>query len=599
VDQRPVDATTGPPQADATEVVEAPPPITPVPDTAMSSLPEAPATDAGRNRARWLLGGGIAIAALAGLLLIASFLGARPLPEALKYVPADSAAVIELRPDLPGDQRQHLGNFLAHFPGFEDQSTLDTKLDEVFDRIIHDGSGGAVDYRTQIKPLLNGALAMSVDTDTIAGLMRGDTPSGFLLVATTDGSATCDTVFKATRAGEDHRGVEIRTVDDSLSISCAVHASRYVLIGPADAIKDGLDARLDGTGVDADATYKAARARLEGDQIASFFLDGDALVDIIDDMAESLGSALPEMPTIPEGTWVIEGVRVTDDALVLDAYGPPPPTSGRASGAPTTAPATESRFASQLPSDTLAYLEFHGFGALVAQGLASMRADPAQAEALASIDQALSILGGADNIVGWIEEIGVAVVPSDDAVGGALLIRGTDADAAAGRVVQIRNLLVLASTGTDITIQDSDHNGVTVTTVDLGDLGALTGGLGLPAGEVPDARITFSFAARDDLVILAVGDGVMERILDVESGTSLATSATYSRAISVAGAVNDLQVYVAVDGAMGFVEDLLTAEKLDMFSTELKPYLDHLAGVAATSTSTSAGTHSRVVFTVK
>ena len=40
--------------------------------------------------------------------------GSRPVPEALKYIPADAAVVVELRPELPGDQLQKLGNLLAH-----------------------------------------------------------------------------------------------------------------------------------------------------------------------------------------------------------------------------------------------------------------------------------------------------------------------------------------------------------------------------------------------------------------------------------------------------------------------------------------------------
>ena len=95
------------------------------PESPVAAGPAGPATGVGGSRARWLIGGGIAIAAVAALLLAAALVGARPLPEVFTYLPADSAVVVELRPELPGDQRQHLGNFLAHFPGFADQTILD------------------------------------------------------------------------------------------------------------------------------------------------------------------------------------------------------------------------------------------------------------------------------------------------------------------------------------------------------------------------------------------------------------------------------------------------------------------------------------------
>ncbi|MEO7663613.1 MAG: hypothetical protein ABIV26_00685, partial [Candidatus Limnocylindrales bacterium] len=132
MDQRPDDL-------EATSAMDVPP----EPAEATEGTAATPA--APRSRARWLIGGGIAVAAVAALVLIVSFLGGRPLPEALRYIPADSALVVEIRPELPGDQRQHLGNFLAHFPGFADQSILGQKIDEALGRMIR-SSGAPLDY---------------------------------------------------------------------------------------------------------------------------------------------------------------------------------------------------------------------------------------------------------------------------------------------------------------------------------------------------------------------------------------------------------------------------------------------------------------------
>ncbi|HEX4898088.1 MAG TPA: DUF3352 domain-containing protein [Candidatus Limnocylindrales bacterium] len=581
---QPVDPISGPTTAPAPEVTNGA-----VAEPARTH-PVAAAPVAGGSRTRWLVGGGVAVAAVAAIALVASFLAASPMPEVLKYLPADSAVVVELRPELPGDQRQHLGNLLAHFPGFEDQSTLDAKLDEVLERVTREASAGQVDYATRVKPLLAGPMVLSVTAGAMTDMMSGSTAEGVLFVATTDGSATCASIFGSTDRGDSHRGVDIESIAGD--VGCAIH-ERYLLVGSLDSIGAGLDARLDGKGVAGSSTYRAARSKLEGDQLGSVFLDGDPIVALIEETAGGLGGAAQ----LPEGFWVIQGFRVTDEALVFDAYTAAVP-SMLPSGAPTSAPAAESRFASALPADTLAFVEYHGVGASVEQALAALGARPGAEEVLQGLEDALLAVGGTDNLTGWIEDAGVAVMPAGDAFGGAVLVRGTDAETATARVAQIRNLLVLASTGTDITVTDSEHDGVTITTVDLGDLSSLLGESGLSVGGEP-TRLELAFAARDDLVVISVGDGVVERILDVEAGSSLATAATYGRIIEIAGARNDVQVFIALDATLSLVSGFLPPDELATWSSELKPYLDHLSGVAMTSVNSSSGAHIRGVLTVK
>src|SRR5699024_5713922 len=106
----------------------------------------------GSTRVRWAIGlvvAGLAVAVAIGAFIV---LGSRPVPEGLKYIPPDSMVVVEIRPDLPGDQLQKLGNLLAHFPGFKDQSTLADKLDETFSRLAGQASNGKLDYRVDLKP---------------------------------------------------------------------------------------------------------------------------------------------------------------------------------------------------------------------------------------------------------------------------------------------------------------------------------------------------------------------------------------------------------------------------------------------------------------
>ena len=64
---------------------------------------------------------------------------------ALGYMPASIVNYAEVRLDLPGDQRQKLAAFLSAFPGFEDQSQIEPKINDVLDRIVRAASDGQAD----------------------------------------------------------------------------------------------------------------------------------------------------------------------------------------------------------------------------------------------------------------------------------------------------------------------------------------------------------------------------------------------------------------------------------------------------------------------
>jgi len=102
----------------------------PAPSEPDGSAPAAAAVAGRSSRTRWIVAG-IALVLVAGLTIGAGILlTSRATPEALGYIPSSMTVVAEVRMDLPGDQLQKVGNLLAHFPGFKDQSTLTQKLSE-------------------------------------------------------------------------------------------------------------------------------------------------------------------------------------------------------------------------------------------------------------------------------------------------------------------------------------------------------------------------------------------------------------------------------------------------------------------------------------
>lgn len=564
-----------------------------------ASSPNQGQAPAGRSgRARWLIGGTVAVLAVAGAIAAAVILGAKPLPEAFRYLPADSVVVIELRPDLPGDQKQHLGNLLAHFPGFADQSSLEAKLDETFGRLVSRASGGSVDYTTRIKPLLAGPMVMAIGNDALAAMSTGsaaDAARG-LFVATTTGTVSCDVVFGTSSAVETYRGVEIRSVQNDAS--CAVEG-HYMLVGDTASILAGLDAHADKKGIDTSSAFSTARSRLTGDQLGMVYLDGKATANLLENAAPSAGIDAALTSSVPD--WMVIGLQVVDDAIQVEVRTAAVAAPSLPSGVPTAPAAATSQFAPMLPGDTFGFVEVHGAGANIQRALATLKADASQAAMVDQIEQALAAAGGVDNLTAWIEDVGVAAVPTDAGVGGVIMVRGSDASAVASRLAQIKNLLILASTGTDITVKDADHGGVTVTTVDLGDLQSLLSGLGADTGvSLQGQRLAFSMATRDDVLILALGDGVMNRVLDTGSGSSLASSASYRRTVGLVGSPNDVEVYVAIDGLVGWAETQFPADMdITTWTTDIKPYLEHIAAFGEASLSNDTGGSSRIVITVK
>jgi len=593
----PIAGAVTPAPGDAVVAAE-PPGADAVPQDVEAAPAVADAASSPGRRRRWIVAGGVVAAVVLGTIALVIALGTKPLPAAVQYLPGDSAIVFELRPELPGDQRQHLGNLLAHFPGFEDQSTLTQKLDEVLARIVDEASGGTVDYLSRIKPILAGPLAAGLSRDAFEHIADVDTQPRGLIVGTTDGTASCDSVLGPTSPLETHRGVELRS--SSGGFACAIDG-RHLLLGDTASVMAGIDAQLDHAGIDTSATFGAARKRIAGDQLALLYVNGSAIVEGMSKLVPILGAATVVASRVPE--WVIIGLRVVDDAVQVEMQAAPVEAPALAADLPTIPPPAPGTFAEILPADAFGFVEAHGIGAGIERLIAQLKADPSQAAAIDQLEQALVVVGGADNIIAWIQDFGFAGLPLGDSAGGVVLVRGTDAGATAGRLAQVRNLLVLASTGTDITVRDSEHAGTAITTVDLGDLGTMLNGLGLGLDSSPVApgvRLSFSLAAREDILMVGIGDGAIERLLDVDAAASLATSALYRRGLELTGGPIDAAGFAALDAIIARLIQLATSGAGgDAWTRDVKPYIEHLAAISASTTTTAAGTRARFVLIVK
>jgi hypothetical protein len=134
----------------------------------------------------------------------------------------------------------------------------------------------------------------------------------------------------------------------------------------------------------------------------------------------------------------------------------------------------------------------------------------------------------------------------------------------------------------------------------ISDLGSLVPPGSLPPGaELPtDAQIEFSIAAKGRVIVLGVGEGFMNGVLNVQPGTSLADQAGYKSAQARSLTNSRTSMYVNVRSAIDLVEAFLPAEELAEWESDIKPYLAPIDGVAASLISNASGNRSRLVITV-
>ena len=607
-----------PPLRGSVEEISLPPAGTPVdvgrPGPALTAVPA-------RRGLRWaiaLLVTALVLAVGAGAFL--ALTGSAQTFATATYAPADSLFYAGVRTDLPGDQRQNVMDFLAHFPGFADQSTFDQKIDESLDRLFKSASGGATDYTTTFKPWLGNEIGFAITR--LPRLSSGATESpspgalapaaidsgGFVAVVEVKDVAAAQAWFASTVKQspvrtESHAGVSVNVYGPAASGSAGgggqlfaeAITGQVMLVGDLTSVEAALDAK-GGGGLAATSGYQAARATVSGDRVGWVYVATKGYLDAVLARLPSAASPPIDAATLQKiPAWMELGLRFESNALVVD--GAVPGVTGK-----TTATNSVSQLAPKLPGSTVAVVEAHSLGSTLTAGLAALRAQSGTSQGAQQLNDALTRLGGVDSLLGWMGDAALAVTRDGSGVAGGLVISAPDAATADAKLTQLKNLFALASLGgSGVATREETYVGTTITVVDLGDLsnigpllGSSLGGASLPV----QGHVELAMAQHDGLVVLGVGDGFVKAVLDTKAGSSLADTARYKAALAAAGASNTGQWYVDIAAAMDAVEGAMPASARSQYDKETKPYVQHIQAFAATG---SAGdpVRFRIVLTVQ
>jgi hypothetical protein len=503
----------------------------------------------------------IAVATVAGAVVL---VGAGTGSTVARWAPADALAYVEVRADLPGDQRAALGEFLSAFPGFADQASLDRKLSELYDRLVTAASEGDQSYSADIAPWFGGQLGLAIGP--LPAVTSLDDPSATadasraLAIASITDPAASTAWVKATagQAGlavstSDAGGTElllIGPVDHPIAVATI---DRVMLVGDEASVREAL-ARGGADGLSTVAAYGDAIAALPGQQAATVYLDGAAYLDWLERLPSKDGvRAMPEDLADLMPAWAAGGLRIESDALVSSGVMPHP------SGAPDIAD-VPSELPDRLPASTIMLVDVHDLGQILVEAFA--RGSGVDDKAMRDqLEAALSAVGGIDGLAGWMGETGAVVIAVDgEALPGVVAIP-SDPAAAADLGRSLRNLAAVA--GLDPT--DESYGDATITTVDLRPLGV--------AEELGSKDQKLSWVVTDEIVAVGTDPAFVRAALDAPAGDSLAEQARFADLLARVGRDHRSLVWADIDA----IETLAVARREPgeraRFETDIRPYL--------------------------
>jgi hypothetical protein len=500
------------------------------------------------------------------------------------YAPADSVIYADIRLDLPGDQRQKLGQLLSKFPGFLDQSTLDAKLDDTFDRVVKAATRDEETWTKDIKPWFGGEIGFAFSQFPDAA-HPSDVHGVFVITVSDPVAAKAwlkDITSKSRVATttETYQGVDLVVTGDGTTRGAYGVTDKVILLGDVASVKAAIDTKGNGGFARSDHA-RAADAALDGDGIAYLYMDMRRYMDWAQSMSTTTGTGAPVLDKalldkMPE--WVAMRVRARADGLAIESVAPVVATK-------VSRENKLSAIAPHLPPTTIAVLEGHDAGTAILEAIDLYRKNASTAEAFKQADQAAAVLGGFDAIVGWMDQASVVVTRDGASVGGGLVFTPKDRAAADRMLATLRSYAVLGGSQMGVKVTDEPYAGTTVTTVDLGDLRDLAQLANIP-GAPAGGRVSIQYASTPELVVIGVGDTFVKSVLDAKAGSSLADAARYKSMLDGAGARNLGSAWVDIAAIRELVESQAAAsgQALDAYNRDVKPYLEHLDGFVETGT---------------
>jgi hypothetical protein len=519
------------------------------------------------RRLRWGIGGAVVLCVVlisaAAAFMLSGAGGQKSLTAGV--APKNAIAFMEVRTDMPGDQRSKLADFMSHFPGFADRALFDTAMDQLLDKLTS-SAGPDLTYSTAFKPWMQGEFSVSIVDE------GPHTTSGVVTIfALKDRSAAESWVTTELRdrgtkmTPQSYNGTNLYSTGTGMNDSAYAVTDQDLFLGNYNGVKAALDARTNGSLAD-NPDYQAAMNSQSGDALARFYIGAksqiSAYIDSFNQKSQPYATGSGAIPTlgitaadIPQ--WVAGTIRSESERMVVTVTMPRTVATNLSLGNHT------STLASVLPGNTVAVVEEHSIGKIISQGLPRLvgQTEVISAAQLSQLTNLVSTIGGLD----WVGD-GVEVVTKDGlTLSGGVVVQATDAATASTEESSITNLVTLSASTLKLTSQIETYKGVTITLINI------------PAGGQIKTAMQVALAVKDNLIVAGRDDVFVKEMIDTTASSSLASQADYQTAMGYAGVSNEGSFYVNVPA----VEDQIGQQFSPVrWASDYKPYFDHVGGIA-------------------
>jgi len=522
------------------------------------------------------------------------------------FLPATTPLYAEARFDLPGAERDNIIKFIAHFPGFADQSSFDTKVDDALDKWVGDVTSNQLLYTRDLKPWFSGQIAVGLlqlpqmmapgngsaagagasaepmptmalgmpgmsgmgslsDMHLVVGIGVKDRARLDTLIATARSMAS-DVTFTEQPNGD-------RTIVSVSSNGTAqgayVVTDKMLLIAPsADDLSTAL-AVVDGTtpSLANDPAYTSATANLPADRLGEVYA-GPAYYQAFDSLLTNVYSGA--MGTDPRTAGILQCVQVklTD------------PANASSAGAIVVAPdnlsvqstitnafslpvGTSTDLAAHVPQSSMVYLQVPNVGPAVHDLVSCLRTNIPDAFSDKNVQTLEQALGNPlEDEFSFVGDLALSVGFDGQNLQWGLVGTVTDDATAQERLTTLVSILraAAAAGSAPLTVANSTDGDTTVSTITFTDPSMAKS----PVGE------SVSIALKDGHIYIGGGD-FTTTAMNVTETDSLGGSDRYTTAMAAAGNPNSVQLYVDVSGVRQLAEAMMRAGS--DYTTNIQPYL--------------------------
>jgi Protein of unknown function (DUF3352) len=385
---------------------------------------------------------GVAAVAAAGVIGYRMFFGASE-DDAVALVPSDAAVYGNVFLDPSMDQKRAIGDLLEKFPQAPDTEEATNQLIELVDKGLAEID---MNFEDDIDPWLGNQVAgwaqLPEDLVASAGGEAPDVPAAFL-IASDDDDAALQFVEDASANSEDeltdrsYEGTDYKLNENEGSAAGVVDG--FLVIGTEQGFKAVVDVSTGEDSLADNDDFTETMDQLTEDRLASFYLDGEAINDLLEAGAPpgspQLGTlGLPGGSLNPTGT----ALFVQSDKVVVES------TTTQVEDAPDIS----SGLLPDLPGDSWGAIGIPRLGETLETVYDSFLETFAQAGMgdTGQLEQQLEAQSGMSDIrqevFSWMGDAGLFVSGTDiNSVSGGLVIQSSDPATSSETIAKLEGVL--------------------------------------------------------------------------------------------------------------------------------------------------------------